>query len=93
MQFQLGDKVYQIDDADFEGFIENWRKTQRCPENTPLGVLLQYGEDESILLMTPLGKHLTLEYLMSRGKLDRNELLVGAIPYDRKVHSDVIGKC
>ena len=93
MQFQLGDKVYQIEDTDFEAFIENWRKTQRCPESAPLGVLLQYGEDESILLMTPLGKHLTLEYLMSRGMLDRNELLVGAIPYDRKVHSDVIGKC
>ena len=90
MQFQLKDKLYPIDLDSFTEWVGKWRDSQRCTD----GVTIGYGsEDENghhWLQLTQLGTNLMIEYLVSRGELDRNILLEGAVQYDRKAHCDVI---
>jgi len=93
MQFHLLGKLYPIDDDAFWAWVDKWRESQRVPDNTILGVKIDPPGQESFISLTDLGQHLIIEFLTSRGELDRNVLLEGAVTYDRKAHSDIIGKC
>ena len=45
---------------------------------------------DSFIALTDLGQHLMIEFLTSRGELDRNVLLEGAEIYNARKHRDLI---
>ena len=90
MQFQLLGKLYPIDDDAFWAWVDKWRETQRVPDNAPIGIRIDVPGQESFIALTDLGQHLMIEFLTSRGELDRNVLLEGAEIYNARKHRDLI---
>ena len=95
MQFSLNDRRFEIDDIDFQKWIERMQAIpgSGIPQPCIIGYALEGSTPDGMGLITlsPLGRNLVLEYLISLGQLDRNELLIGAVPYCQRKHCDVIG--